>query len=318
MSMKIFISFANRDLKILKCFVDRILKLGLEIDSENISCSGIESSKPKTGEDFRLWIRDNIQQADIIIQLISLNYKNSEVCLNEMGASWLTKALVLPVLIHPLDFKDVGFIHNTDQMLKIDTKADLFKFADELHEISMINKIKTELFNNQINEFLKEIGDDSVFVETNVFRRSDLALNSNYDFFRNLMKPSIDINKTLLNAQPTLSDCLLIFNESYSALISSRCTTMFKNLNISIDLSKFETFDVYSANFDELINNKHQLPEGMSTLAKKNIVKSNIRFYTINFRRINEDSGTSLSIWVFINNRWVFFPTPWRMIQEYY
>ncbi len=78
--MKIFISFSNKDNYILKCFVDRILKLGLQINSENIFCTGIESSKPQTGEDFKKWIKNNIENSQIIIQLISLNYKSSEVC----------------------------------------------------------------------------------------------------------------------------------------------------------------------------------------------------------------------------------------------
>lgn len=90
--MRIFISFSNKDNLILKSFVDRILKLGLQINAETINCTGIESSKPKTGEDFKNWIKNNILNSNIIIQLLSMNYKNSEVCLNELGASWLSPA----------------------------------------------------------------------------------------------------------------------------------------------------------------------------------------------------------------------------------
>ena len=67
-----------------------------------------------------------------MIQFISSNYKESEVCLNEMGAAWVLDVPVIPFILEPVTYNTVGFIHSTDQQLRIHEKSDLLKFVSEL------------------------------------------------------------------------------------------------------------------------------------------------------------------------------------------
>jgi hypothetical protein len=314
--MKIFISYSSKDNYILKCFVDRILKLGLQISPENICCTGIESSKPQTGEDFKEWIKKNIENSQIIIQIISLNYKSSEVCLNEMGASWLSNARIIPIIIPPLDYGSVGFMHNYSQLLKLNSKSDLCKLADEIMVLLPEKSLKLELLNSQIDEFLKQTSEQGMFTNDLIIGKKEAINTPSFEIFDKMLIEDIDIKSILLKSQPNLSDCIKAFKQEYKTKFYDYYSKCFKGLNNNMDLSHFETFEVDSADYFELMENNHNLPGGMTQLAKQDILNKNIRFYTVRFKRENEEFGTSFTAWAFIENRWIFFPKPWHLLES--
>jgi hypothetical protein len=86
----IFISHSSKDEAIVKLFTDKILQLGLHIGLDKIFCTSIQVTTIATGEDFRTVIKERLMKATHVIQIITPNYKESEVCLNEMGAAWVT------------------------------------------------------------------------------------------------------------------------------------------------------------------------------------------------------------------------------------
>ncbi len=306
--MQIFISFSSNDINTLNAFVNHILKLGLNLTSENINCTGIENSKPKNGEDFKKWIKDKLSFSDVIILLISKDYKQSEVCMNEMGAAWALDKNVIPILIEPINFNNVGFIHNTTQLLRINNTKDLFSLSDDLFNLSK-NQISNANLNHQIEEFKKLI--------TNQNNKVNKERKFDFSFFEKFMIPDIDHKKLLIQAQPTLSDCKNVFKQQYADKIYESYHTQYKNLlqveNTVNDLSEYDSFDFESASFNDLIENNHNLPGGMTILAKKNIIKRNITFYKIIFKRKEDNYGTSFTAWTYINNRWVLFIKPWRL-----
>lgn len=313
--MKIFISFSSKDSIILKSFVDKILKLGLQIDPSEIDCTGIEASKPFTGEDFKSWIKNGIQKADVIILLLSFNYRESEVCLNEMGAAWMTDNAVFPVLIPPLDYKEVGFLHINDQMLKMDSRQDMSKLGSDLYKFRKNKDINIELFNSQLDEFTKLFEDNPLFSNQPVVKKEEVGSANDFNFFKKFLIPDISVQTLFLKSQPTIYDCDQVFSDQYSGKAYDFFNTLYKNRLKGIDISKYETYEVDNATYFDLLNITHNLPGGMTTLAKKDVIKTNIRFYSIRFKRITEENGTSFSVWCFINNRWVFFPKPWRILE---
>lgn len=319
--MKIFISFSHKDKDILQSFVDHYLKLGLGIKNEEIFCTGIDNSKPKTGEDFRVWIKENIQNSDLIILLISRNYKNSEVCLNEMGASWILDKRVFPLLLPPIDFDNVGFLHNSNQVLKINSRNDLFKLYEDLNHLITDRNINSSNLNNQIDKFLNEIGKTSIFKQKDeeIVKFNQPTDNSYFDKF--LIK-DIDYRGLLLKAQPTLSDCKSVFNDDFYKDIYDYYNYEFKSLleinNSVSDLYDYNSYDLISATYDDLSNNNHNLPGGMTEVAKKFAIKKNSIFYTVRFKRKEDDYGTTFTAWVYINNRWVLFIKPWWIVNFIY
>lgn len=151
----IFISHSSKDESIVKLFTDKILQLALKINLNNIFCTSIQAASITSGEDFRIAIKDNLLRASLVIQIITPNYKSSEVCLNEMGAAWVLSNKVVPFILNPVTYSSVGFIHQPNQLLKLDDINDLLKFIDET-KTSDVNLKHTEV-KRHAEEFVKTI-----------------------------------------------------------------------------------------------------------------------------------------------------------------
>lgn len=128
----IFISHSSKDEAIVKPFIDKILQLGLHISLDKIFCTSIQAATITTGEDFRTVIKEKLMKASHVIQIITPNYRESEVCLNEMGAAWVLNNKVVPFILPPITYTSVGFIHLPNQLLKLNDEGDLLKFIDEM------------------------------------------------------------------------------------------------------------------------------------------------------------------------------------------
>ncbi|MCH7972406.1 MAG: toll/interleukin-1 receptor domain-containing protein, partial [Bacteroidetes bacterium] len=132
---RIFISHSNLDEKITNDFVNKILQNGLGINPiKDVFCTSVEGLKIRSGEDFRKNIKQNIISTDIVILLISVNYKKSEICLNEMGACWVLGKRVIPIIIPPINYKTVGAITEPLQCLNLLTDSGINQLCDELIE----------------------------------------------------------------------------------------------------------------------------------------------------------------------------------------
>ena len=122
---RIFISHASRDKELIGKFVDSIFLLGMCIDSEIIAYTSREDTGVPVGESIPQYIQNNIACADIILLMISDNYKNSEVCLNEMGAAWALNKHIIQVLLPNTSFDKLGWLCSLDKALKIDNSESI-------------------------------------------------------------------------------------------------------------------------------------------------------------------------------------------------
>ena len=137
MNNKIFISHSSKDITIVEAFVEKILKLGLEIPSNRIFCSSMEGHGIKSGQYIPARIKEEIKKASLVLLFISKNYRASEVCLNEIGASWITleEENVIPVLLPDVDFNEIGFLILNKFGIKINSKKDLLKLITDKKNI---------------------------------------------------------------------------------------------------------------------------------------------------------------------------------------
>ena len=131
-SKKIFISHSSLDRDIIQKFTDHILQLGIGLRHEDIFCTSIEEMGIKNGEDIRNYIKENIHSADFSFLMISKNYKESEICLNEMGAVWAVDNQVRYYLLPDVDFKEIGWLCDTKKADKIDNSVALDALEEEL------------------------------------------------------------------------------------------------------------------------------------------------------------------------------------------
>lgn len=314
--MKIFISFSTKDNRLLQSFVDHYLKNGLQIKDSEISCTGIENSKPEFGENFKDWIKNKIEQSDLIFLLLSRNYKNSEVCLNEMGAAWVLGKTVIPLIIPPITYTNVGFLYQERQLLKADSRNDLFKLTDEIRSHLGDRLINNSILNDQIEKFINETKNLQDHASTTLAQAENSEMLDE-SYFKKFLIKNIDYKNLLLMAQPTLSDCMSVFRKDYYLDVyeyyNLQYKSMIKEERFINDLSQYDDYEIKFAPYNEQ-NNNHQ-HSGMTNFAKSFVLKTNVVFYQVTFKSRKEENGTSFHGWTYINNRWVLFFKPWKVIN---
>jgi len=158
-SRKIFISHASADETIVNAFVKEILLLGCHFTPQEIFCT-LDHNAIRTGEDFRNVIVENMKSCDYVICLISENYRQSEVCQNEMGAAWtLEGKRVLPFKFPNLSFQEIGFLNVVKQAADITDESKL----DELYvELCEHYDVQQDLihFNKRKADFMKVVNEN--------------------------------------------------------------------------------------------------------------------------------------------------------------
>jgi hypothetical protein len=128
----IFISHSSKDKEVMEKFTDYILQLGIGLSHEDIFCTSIEEMGIRNGEDIRQHIKDNVQGADFSFLMLSKNYKKSEICLNEMGAVWAVDNRVWYYLLPNVDFKEIGWLCETNKAEKLYDSVVLDALEEEL------------------------------------------------------------------------------------------------------------------------------------------------------------------------------------------
>lgn len=151
---KIFISHSSKDILIVESFVEKILRLSLNISPEHIFCTSIEGLGIMTGDDFRDKIKNEITNAEVVILILSLSYKESEICLNEMGAAWVLNKKVIPIILPPLEYREVGALHITNQIARIDVANGIDNIIHSLQSKLNLKPIDVRVLNKHRDEFI--------------------------------------------------------------------------------------------------------------------------------------------------------------------
>lgn len=130
---KIFISHSSRDLAFVKSLVELFEHIGLR--PENMFCSSVPGYNIPLGNNIFDYLKEQFQSYDlIVIFVLSENYYNSPVCLNEMGAAWVLQHKYRSILLPQFDFKDVkGVIGQMEISIKLD--AEKYELKTRLNEL---------------------------------------------------------------------------------------------------------------------------------------------------------------------------------------
>ncbi|MDP3003872.1 MAG: toll/interleukin-1 receptor domain-containing protein, partial [Bacteroidales bacterium] len=155
---KVFISHSSKDIGYIKPFVEHILQLGLDIPSERIFCSSIEGQGIVSGQYIPDRLRTEMKRSSIALLFISKDYKSSEICLNEIGAAWvsLKKECVIPLLLPNIDFNELGILDLNRMGLKITERSGILKLIQDCKE-KLNPNFNLEKLNIKIENFLDEI-----------------------------------------------------------------------------------------------------------------------------------------------------------------
>ena len=148
---KIFISHSSKDKDIVDAFVT-LLCMGGVFSPNDIFCTSFVGGKIKNGDDLRAHIQSNVNFADFAILLISPNYKQSAVCLNEMGAVWAFNKQVKTYVLPGLQESEVGWLIDTKAAEKINDPVALAALYDEFIKFYKLTG-NTQLWTAQAEKF---------------------------------------------------------------------------------------------------------------------------------------------------------------------
>lgn len=105
---KIFISHCGADKEEVNALVDLLGEV-INLNSNNLFCSSAHGFDVMVGKNFMDNILEQYLKHNLfLIYVFSHNYMGSPICLNEMGASWITKTDSIGILLTGFDINDLG------------------------------------------------------------------------------------------------------------------------------------------------------------------------------------------------------------------
>lgn len=156
---KIFISHSYKDKEIVDLFKNVILNAGLGVLDSEIAYTSTPETGVSLGGSIPQYIKDNLADSDFVFFMISNNYRESEVCLNEMGAAWALDKNVKPLLLRDVSFESVGWLYRMNLCAKINDADRLDELRDEFIE-KYGSQTKTVVWNRKKNEFVSAISQE--------------------------------------------------------------------------------------------------------------------------------------------------------------
>ncbi len=155
---KIFISFSFLDEKFAVALADYFKKIIGESNFK-LYCAAFKNNynSTKYGSDFAEDFISNVNDCDIFIPLLSLNYKKSISSILELGAAISSKKTITPLILPGCDYSDFNDIYNLrnrDYYSIEDSEGlkKLFNLLSKKIKIENAADIKIEQFIKSIDE----------------------------------------------------------------------------------------------------------------------------------------------------------------------
>lgn len=155
---RIFISHSRKD----SAFGDAVVKLlrGIGLDQKQIIYTSDPQYGIPPGQNIFSYLRDQINDDTYMIYLLSDNYYNSIVCLNEMGAAWVRQADALMLLLPGFDTGNPKFQNGVSDPRKMATKLDddvqMWKIVEHIAQLFRLDRLNMNI-QNVYKDYIQEI-----------------------------------------------------------------------------------------------------------------------------------------------------------------
>lgn len=161
-SPKLFISHATSDKTIIEKFVTMLEQIG--VNHHQLFCSSINAyGIPQGAGNIYDYIQNEMSNDNLfVIMMLSQNYYDSYMCLNEMGAAWIKKSKYQSILLPGFNFPDIqGAIDPRDICFKLDDPENrnyaLNDLKDRITEHLELEPVKSSLWERFRDKFTEEI-----------------------------------------------------------------------------------------------------------------------------------------------------------------
>ena len=128
---KVFVSHAVRDKKLVEALID-LLQMGCDLRSGQIFASSVEGMRIPQGQAFVDYIREQLVNAALVVEVITPSYWSSPFCLCELGGQWALELDVFPLIVPPQEFADLKAVLQIRQAAMISRPEDLDDLRDRI------------------------------------------------------------------------------------------------------------------------------------------------------------------------------------------
>ena len=152
---RVFVSHSTElpDQKVVKDFIKRVLVSGIGIPKDQIFFSSDKSAIPP-GKYYIPYMREQLQNAKVVIAWITPNFYGSAFCMCELGAAWssIPDGLV-PILSNGIDYDQMRGILSGMQAYRA-TKKDLNELRDHLIKVLGLTATGNNDWEEERDEFM--------------------------------------------------------------------------------------------------------------------------------------------------------------------
>ncbi|WP_186320426.1 toll/interleukin-1 receptor domain-containing protein [Fictibacillus phosphorivorans] len=151
---KIFISHSTADGDFATRLMD-LLQNQFNLTRDNFFLTSDEELE--VGDNWIEEIRKGMEDANIIMPIITNNFLDSQFCLCELGASWINQKALVPIIIPPLDYHalDGTPYRAWTQAITLNSVKDLQRIAEAM-ERKDVGRVRMVRFTNRAEKFFEE------------------------------------------------------------------------------------------------------------------------------------------------------------------
>lgn len=256
---KVFISHSSKDKEIVRLFKDLVLKSGFGLSDSDIFFTSSPETGVPIGENIPMFIKDNLINCECVFLMISEDYKQSEVCMNEMGAAMVISKKLIPVLLYNFDFENVGWLIDKNLCVRINDEERLDEIRDYFVELGVF--AKTSVWNRYRTSFINSLPDYTKETE-------DVPSKGFLDYQQDICDNQEKYHRAIVSLNNTYVDCYTKVNELINFHNSASDITERKT-------SLGEVADQFNKLADELIRTTSIVSStlSLSITASENILK---------------------------------------------
>jgi len=233
MMERILISHASKDKEIIQAFMDEILIGALGIKITDIFCTSTDGTKIKSGSDWRNNIKEHLESSRITLLFLTPNYKESEICLNEMGAAWVLSGRAIPLFVEPLNYDSVGLLQEVKQLERLQDEKSLDRIKDILQELLEIpaSELRSDRWTAKKSDFLNRL---NKFLASNPF-----SIPMTRDAYEHLERTNYELTHRVEALFEENRQLLNLYNELKNAKDKAEVATIEKK---HLNPEKYEVF----------------------------------------------------------------------------
>ncbi|QIO43083.1 toll/interleukin-1 receptor domain-containing protein [Rhizobium leguminosarum bv. trifolii] len=151
----IFLSHAVADTKLAKLLTD-LLKEAIGVPHDDIFCSSVDGHGVPMTEDFNKYMKEQIQEPQLVFLLMTPSYLESAFCLMELGAAWAQSHKTLPIVVPPVAFGEVTRTLGLIQALDITKQSSVIDLRKAVKATDInLEKRDDHVWENKKAEWIK-------------------------------------------------------------------------------------------------------------------------------------------------------------------